>query len=141
MGKSMDDEHCDKSVEIRKVTEALGVLSGKWKLTILLYLRFGGTYRFNELQRLIPGITRKMLTAQLRELERDGLATRKVYAEVPPKVEYSLSDYGHTLAPVLDTLHGWGEKHLTRRELASSQVQHLSLEASVIPSPSQAAHI
>lgn len=110
---------CDKATEVRKITEALSVISGKWKPTILLYLRYGGTYRFNELRRFIPGITQKMLTSQLRELERDGLVTRTLYAEVPPKVEYSLSDYGKTLEGVLDTMHTWGEQHIAKKEAAS----------------------
>jgi DNA-binding HxlR family transcriptional regulator len=98
------------------VTEALGVISGKWKLSILLHLRFGGTHRFNELRRLMPSITQKMLTAQLRELEKDGLITRKVYAEVPPRVEYSLSEYGKTLDSVIDSMNRWGQRHAARRE-------------------------
>lgn len=116
----MEDQVCDKPTEITKTTEALGVISGKWKLTILTYLRFGGTHRFNELQRAIPAITRKMLTVQLRELEQNGLVARRVYAQVPPKVEYSLSDYGQTLAPILDSLHDWGEQHLVRQTATQS---------------------
>lgn len=112
----MDDYTCDKQAEIRKIAEALDVISGKWKPTILIFLRFAGTLRFNELRRHMAGITQKMLTTQLRELERDGLVTRKVYAEVPPRVEYSLSEYGDTLCPVLDTMHSWGEQHMARRE-------------------------
>ena len=98
------------------MTEALGVISGKWKLTILLHLRFGGVHRFNELRRIMPNITQKMLTSQLRELEKDGLIIRKIYAEVPPKVEYSLSEYGKTLNTVIDSMNSWGERHAARRE-------------------------
>jgi len=107
---------CDNTTAICKVTEALSVVSGKWKPTLLAHLRFSGTQRFGELRRLIPGITQKMLTAQLRELERDGLVTRTVYAEVPPRVEYSLSDYGHTLGPMLDSMYQWGEQHIARKK-------------------------
>jgi len=112
----MEDYICDKPAEISKITHALGVISGKWKPTILLYLRYGGTHRFNQLRRLIPDITHKMLTAQLRELERDGLVVRKVYAQVPPKVEYSLSDQGKTLEAVLDAMHAWGEQHVVTQQ-------------------------
>lgn len=112
----MDDFICDKPVEIHKITEALRVLSGKWKLTILIYLRYGGTMRFNQLQRMIPGVTQKMLTTQLRELESADLITRKVYAEVPPRVEYALSAYGATLTPLIDTMRTWGEQHITHNK-------------------------
>jgi DNA-binding HxlR family transcriptional regulator len=102
--------------DLCNVATALDVLVGKWKPTILLNIRFNGTMRFNQLQRAIPHITQKMLTSQLRELERDGIVTRTVYRQVPPKVEYSLSDYGKTLEPILDNLHSWGEAHLRRSD-------------------------
>lgn len=68
--------------------------------------------RFNELQRTIEGITQRMLTNQLRELEKDGVINRKVYAQVPPKVEYRLTEYGKTLSPILIAMCEWGEKHI-----------------------------
>ena len=73
------------------------------------------TRRFNELRRLLPNITQRMLTNQLRELERDGLVHRKVYAEVPPKVEYSITEFGSTLEPVLRELTQWAEIHMLPR--------------------------
>ena len=85
------------------VEAALEVIGGKWKGVILYHL-LSETIRFNELRRMIPEITQRMLTKQLRELESDGLILRKVYPEVPPKVEYSMSDYGKTLAPVIKAL-------------------------------------
>jgi DNA-binding HxlR family transcriptional regulator len=93
------------------VETTLSVVGGKWKVVILWRL-VSGTKRFNELQRSISQITRKMLTEQLRELERDNLIVRKVYPEVPPKVEYSLSDYGRTFIPVMQAMAQWGLVHL-----------------------------
>ena len=86
------------------------IIGGKWKPIILYYLK-DGLKRFGELQRLIPHITKKMLTQQLRELERDEIIERKVYHQVPPKVEYSLSEYGKSLKPVLELMATWGNKH------------------------------
>lgn len=102
-----------KEQTCNSVTTTLSVLGGKWKPAIL-YLISSRTWRFNELNRGIEGITQKMLTQQLRELEQDGLITRKVYPEVPPKVEYSLSSYGKSLKPVLIAMNDWGEKHKKR---------------------------
>ena len=88
---------------------SLQVVGGKWKLVILWQLGTNGTKRFSELKRIMANITQKMLTQQLRELEADGLVHRKVYAQVPPKVEYSLTEFGRTLMPVLESLCKWGE--------------------------------
>ena len=89
----------------------LNVIGGKWKGVILYRLLTEQVLRFNELRRLLPHITQRMLTTQLRELESDGLIARKVYAEVPPKVEYRLTDYGQTLKPVIQALKKWGDAH------------------------------
>jgi DNA-binding HxlR family transcriptional regulator len=89
------------------MTITLEIIGGKWK-GIILYHLVGGTKRFNELMRLMPDVTQRMLTRQLRELEEHGIIIRKVYAEVPPKVEYSLSELGVTLIPVVQTLSQWG---------------------------------
>ena len=88
----------------------LDVIGGKWK-GMILYCLFRGTTRFNELRRLIPKATQRVLTAQLRELERDSVISRKVYAEVPPRVEYSLTEFGHSLKPILDMMEHWGEEY------------------------------
>jgi DNA-binding HxlR family transcriptional regulator len=93
------------------VEACMEVVGGKWKGVILFHL-LGGTKRFNEMLRLIPAITQRMLTRQLRELERDGVVARKVYAEVPPKVEYSLTEFGLTLKPLLKDMQRWGNESL-----------------------------
>src|ERR1700712_3472216 len=92
------------------VEATLDLIDGKWKGVILYHLQ-GGHQRFGELRRRMPGITQRMLTKQLRALEEDRLIVRKVYAEVPPRVEYSLSEVGESLRPVIDTLRAWGESH------------------------------
>lgn len=92
------------------VEAALDLIGGKWKPVILLHI-VEATRRFNELRRLMPNITQRMLTHQLRELEADGLVHREAYPEVPPKVEYSLTERGETLIPVLTMLREWGIAH------------------------------
>lgn len=100
------------------VETTISVVGGKWKVVILWRL-VGGTKRFNELQRSIAQITRKMLTEQLRELERDNLIVRTVYSEVPPRVEYSLSDYGRTFIPIMQAMAQWGLVHQERAGLST----------------------
>ena len=97
------------------VQATLSVLGGKWKILILWHLK-DQTRRFGELKRLMPEITEKMLIQQLRELESHGIVTRVVYLEVPPKVEYSFTDYGKSLEPVLKVLCDWGEIHWQRSQ-------------------------
>ncbi len=92
------------------VEMTLTVISGRWKVLILQQL-FGGVKRFNELRRALTGITHKTLTQQLRELEADGIINRKMYPQIPPKVEYSLTKLGTTLRPVLNAMHRWAERH------------------------------
>ncbi|HWL23223.1 MAG TPA: winged helix-turn-helix transcriptional regulator [Ureibacillus sp.] len=95
------------------VEATLEVIGGKWKCVILCHLTHGKK-RTSELKRLMPNITQKMLTQQLRELEEDGVINRIVYNQVPPKVEYELSDYGRSLEDILHLLCAWGENHLTK---------------------------
>ncbi len=90
---------------------AITLLGSKWKLLILREL-FKGMRRFGELSRSVPGISQKMLTQQLRQMEEDGLVNRKIYPEVPPRVEYSLTDIATSLKPVLDAMHKWGTKYM-----------------------------
>lgn len=94
------------------VEGALRHIDGKWKGVVLYHL-FEGTMRFNEIRRRIPNCTQRMLTNQLRELETDGLIARKVYAQVPPKVEYSLTPRGRSLEPVITALKIWGDANVT----------------------------
>ncbi len=93
------------------VEATLDAIGGKWKSLILWHLQ-EGTKRFGQLKRIIPGVTQKMLTSQLRELEADGLIHREVFAQVPPKVEYSLTQYGETLRPLLKVMCNWGKAHM-----------------------------
>lgn len=88
----------------------INILSGKWKMSILWHLS-KGVIRFNELQRLLNNITQKTLTLQLRELERDGIIYRKIYAEVPPKVEYGLTKLGESMKPILRSMCDWGKNY------------------------------
>lgn len=97
--------------ELCHVDDALGILVGKWKPIILLHLLTKGTQRFSELKRSMPRITQKMLTNQLRELEEEDIVVRVVYPQVPPKVEYSITEYGKSLEPILKAMHEWGSKH------------------------------
>lgn len=92
------------------VTATMQLIGGKWKI-IILWAISNNVARFGELQRAIPSITKKMLTSELRALEQDGLIHRKVYAVVPPKVEYSITPLGDTLRPVLNAMGDWGQKY------------------------------
>jgi DNA-binding HxlR family transcriptional regulator len=98
------------------------IIGGKWKPSLLFHLE-GQTRRFCELQRLIPGLTKKMLTQHLRELESDGIVRRKVYAEVPPRVEYSLTRHGESLKPILKLMSAWGTRHRARYGMTKLQPQ------------------
>ena len=93
------------------VEALMGAIGGRWKPVILYHL-MGGTRRFNEFRRLVPGVSQRMLTQHLRELERDGLVHREVYREVPPRVEYSLTARGRTMEPLLHQMNQWAVAHL-----------------------------
>ena len=97
------------------VETTLTLISDKWKVLILRDL-MPGTKRFGELKKSIGHVTQKVLTAQLRQMEESGLLTRKVYAEVPPRVEYTLTELGYSLKPVLDAMRAWGEGYKNRLE-------------------------
>lgn len=105
------------------------VIGGKWKGKIL-YILFNGTKRYGELRKLIPDTTQRMLTTQLRELEEDGIIDRKVYPQVPPKVEYSISEHGQSLRPIVDAMWKWGKEFLATlpADEANSRAQTLKKE-------------
>ena len=92
------------------VETTIAVVGGKWK-PMILYALLSGPRRFGELNRLIPEVTQRMLTLQLRELEEDGVISREVYKQVPPKVEYSLTPFGRTIEPILLLMEQWGEQY------------------------------
>ncbi|ANF47465.1 MULTISPECIES: winged helix-turn-helix transcriptional regulator [Priestia] len=95
------------------VETTLDVIGGKWK-GIILYHLIDGKKRFNEFRKLYPAITQRMLTLQLRELEKDGIVHREIYKEIPPKVEYSLTEFGRSLEPIILLMKDWGETHKNR---------------------------
>jgi DNA-binding HxlR family transcriptional regulator len=107
----MDETECP-------IRTTLDVIGGKWKPLILFQLK-NGPQRFSALRRSIPDVTPKMLTDRLKELERDGIVHREVYAVVPPKVEYSLTPYGEGLKPILAAMAKWGTRHRLRKPSAS----------------------
>lgn len=96
--------NCEKELTLQ-------VIGGKWKMLIMWHLGKDGTLRFNQLKSLIPGITQRMLVNQLRELEEDLIVHREVYPVVPPKVEYSLTEQGKTLMPILESMYEWGKNY------------------------------
>jgi DNA-binding HxlR family transcriptional regulator len=96
------------------------IIGGKWKAVILYYLS-KGPKRFNELRRLLPEVTQRMLTLQLRELEQDGIVHREIYKEVPPKVEYSLTEFGASLGPIIVQMLDWGEHYMEQIQARKEQ--------------------
>ncbi|WP_268912478.1 winged helix-turn-helix transcriptional regulator [Lentilactobacillus sp. SPB1-3] len=107
------------------VEATMEVIGGKWKPIILCHLRHGAK-RTSELKRAIPNITQKMLTQQLRELEHDHIVDRQVYNQIPPKVEYSLSEYGESLSYILNQLCTWGEHHIDRQVADGEEIRLLN---------------
>jgi DNA-binding HxlR family transcriptional regulator len=103
---TVDGKRCNVSV-------TADVIGGKWKTIVLFYL-LDGSMRFNQLRREIPGVTQRMLTLQLRELEDDGLVERIVYPVVPPHVEYRLTAFGRTLRPIITEMASWGKRYRDR---------------------------
>jgi len=94
------------------VEATLDVIGGKWKAVVLSHLLTEKTLRFGQLRKLIPKATQQMLTLQLRELENSGVIHRKVFAQVPPKVEYSLTDFGKSLGPIINQMKKWGTQYM-----------------------------
>ena len=106
----MSEQKAVKELPDCPVETTLTLIGDKWKVLILRDL-LTGTKRFGELKRSVGNVSQKVLTAQLRDMEESGLLTRKVYAEVPPKVEYSLTELGCSLRPILDAMSNWGENY------------------------------
>lgn len=106
----MSEQKTAKTLPACPVETTLTLIGDKWKILILRDL-MPGTKRFGELKRSIGSVSQKVLTAQLRDMEEGGLVLRRVYAEVPPRVEYSLTDLGRSLKPILDAMQNWGEKY------------------------------
>ncbi|MCM3627768.1 helix-turn-helix transcriptional regulator [Paenibacillus glycanilyticus] len=112
---SFEGEIPVEQIAVCPITETQNVIAGKWKIIILWHLR--ETKRFGELQRLVPGISKAILTSQLRELEKDQMIHREVYQEVPPKVEYSLTEAGRQFLPILESMGEWGRKYTMNKHL------------------------
>ena len=115
MARSRFGEVVGEQIEVCPVTQTQDIIAGKWKIIILWNLSTQ-TRRFNELQRLLPNISKGILTRQLRELEEDQMVHREVYKEVPPKVEYSLTPLGESFIPILQSMGEWSKKNLVSKE-------------------------
>jgi DNA-binding HxlR family transcriptional regulator len=98
------------------VTATMQVLGGKWKAILINAIYHTSPARFGELKRSVKGITQSMLTQQLRELEDDGVISRKIYAEIPPRVEYTLTEFGLTLSPIMQSMAKWGEEYRMKKQ-------------------------
>lgn len=99
------------------VTATMQVLGGKWKAILINAIYLSSPARFGELKRSVKGITQSMLTSQLRELEDDGIISRKIYAEIPPRVEYTLTEFGLSLSPIMLAMAEWGKQYRMNNEL------------------------
>jgi DNA-binding HxlR family transcriptional regulator len=111
--KKVEEFNCEKEL-------TLSIIGGKWKMIILWHIGLSSPKRFSELKKLLPNVTQKMLTTQLRELERDGIIHRKVYPQVPPKVEYTLTEHGLKLIPILELMYEWGKNYISEMETSES---------------------
>ncbi len=98
------------------VTATMKVLGGKWKAILINAIYHTSPARFGELRRSVKGITQSMLTSQLRELEDDGIINRKIYAEIPPRVEYTLTEFGLTLSPIMQSMADWGYEYRMKKQ-------------------------
>ena len=105
---------CKNEVYSTPFEYTLSIIGGKWKMIIMFWLLQREVLRYGELKRCIAGVTHKMLSAQLKELESDGIIIRKEYQQIPPKVEYSLSDKGLSLMPILEEMCQWGHQHIAK---------------------------
>ena len=108
----------DKNLQNCPVTATMGVIGGKWKL-LILYLIYNYVNRFGKMGMLLKDISKQMLTTQLRELENDGIIERKIYPEIPPRVEYFITAKGQALMPIIDLMRDWGNEYLIKDEIAA----------------------
>ncbi len=106
----------DKNLHRCPVTATMGVIGGKWKL-LILYLISNEVNRFGKMGMLLKDISKQMLTTQLRELENDGIIERKIYPEIPPRVEYFITPKGQSLMPIIDLMRDWGNEYLLKAEV------------------------
>lgn len=106
---------------VERVEMIMGIIAGKWKPGIIYALVSNGTLRFNDLRRLIPGVSQRMLTQQLRDLERHGIVKRVLHPQVPPRVEYSLTKLGRSLHPIFKSVCHWADKNFAAVEHAAAQ--------------------
>jgi DNA-binding HxlR family transcriptional regulator len=110
-----------KADPVERVEEIMGIIAGKWKPAIMYALVMNGTLRFTELRRRVPKVTQRMLTQQLRDLERHGLVKRAHYPEIPPRVEYSVTKLGRSLHPIFKAVCDWAGEHFQEVEKARAQ--------------------
>ncbi|MNC27667.1 putative HTH-type transcriptional regulator YybR [compost metagenome] len=123
MMKLPDEAECQHQPCAVEIT--LNMISGKWK-GIILFRLLGGKMRFNELKRRMPNVTHRTLTLQLRELEADGIVKRTVYAEVPPRVEYELTELGQSMSPIILAIYKWGENYRNSQKNLAAAAQEAS---------------
>jgi DNA-binding HxlR family transcriptional regulator len=109
------DKLSDKNLDRCPVTATMGIIGGKWKL-LILYLISNDINRFGKMGMLLKDISKQMLTTQLRELENDGILERKIYPEIPPRVEYFITPKGQSLMPIIDLMRDWGNEYLLKEE-------------------------
>src|SRR5215472_1170545 len=110
----------DSQDPVERVEMIMGIIAGKWKPAIIYALVINGTLRFNDLRRMIPKVSQRMLTQQLRDLERHGLVKRVLYPEVPPRVEYSVTKLGRSLHPIFKSVCRWADKNFAAVELSAA---------------------
>jgi DNA-binding HxlR family transcriptional regulator len=107
------DKLTAKTINNCPVTATMGVIGGKWKL-LILFLIFNDVNRFGKMSMILKDISKQMLTSQLRELESDGIIERKIYPEIPPRVEYSMTEKGNALLPMIELMREWGEEYMIK---------------------------
>lgn len=111
----------DSQDPVERVEMIMGIVAGKWKPAIIYALVMNGTLRFNDLRRMIPKVSQRMLTQQLRDLERHGIVKRVLYPQVPPRVEYSVTQLGRSLHPIFKSFCRWADKNFAEVELAAAE--------------------